>query len=86
MAAHFQIFESIRDDLARVEEKLREKPQLEYEVLTVAIEHLLSSGGKRIRPALVILASRLYSPEIGSEAHCVGRRRGDAAHGFACPR
>jgi geranylgeranyl pyrophosphate synthase len=68
MAAHFEIFESIRDDLARVEDKLREKPRLEYQVLSAAIEHLLSSGGKRIRPALVIFASRLYSPEIGSEA------------------
>ena len=56
-----EIFESIRDDLARVEHKLRENPGLEYEVLTQAIEHLLSSGGKRIRPALVILTSRLYS-------------------------
>ena len=68
MAGHSEIFESIRDDLARVEDKLREKPKVEYEVLSAAIEHLLSSGGKRIRPALVILASRLYSPEIGSEA------------------
>jgi geranylgeranyl pyrophosphate synthase len=67
MAGH-SIFESIRDDLARVEEKLRDKPQLEYEVLTVAIEHLLSSGGKRIRPALVILASHLYSSEVNAEA------------------
>jgi geranylgeranyl pyrophosphate synthase len=64
MAGHFEIFESIRDDLARVEEKLREKPSLEYEVLTAAIEHLLASGGKRVRPALVILASRLYSTQI----------------------
>jgi len=55
-------FDLIRDDLVCVEQKLREKPDLEYEVLTLAIEHLLSSGGKRIRPALVIYASRLYSP------------------------
>jgi geranylgeranyl pyrophosphate synthase len=68
MAGHFEIFESIRDDLTRVERKLGEKPQLEYEVLTVAIEHLLSSGGKRIRPALVILTSHLYSAEIEPEA------------------
>jgi geranylgeranyl pyrophosphate synthase len=68
MAGHSEIFESIRDDLAHVEEKLREKPKLEYEVLSAAIEHLLSSGGKRIRPALVIYASRLYSPGIESEA------------------
>jgi geranylgeranyl pyrophosphate synthase len=67
MAGHFEIFESIQDDLARVEEKLREKPRLEYEVLTAAIEHLLASGGKRIRPALVILVSRLYSARIEPE-------------------
>jgi len=67
MAGQFEIFESIQDDLARVEEKLREKPQLEYEVLTAAIEHLLASGGKRVRPALVILASRLYSAQIGPQ-------------------
>jgi geranylgeranyl pyrophosphate synthase len=65
MVGHFEIFESIQDDLARVEDKLREKPQPEYEVLTAAIEHLLSSGGKRVRPALVILTSRLYSAEVG---------------------
>jgi geranylgeranyl pyrophosphate synthase len=57
------IFDSIRDDLARVERKLREKPQLEYEALSIAIEHLLSSGGKRVRPALTIFAGRLYSTE-----------------------
>jgi geranylgeranyl pyrophosphate synthase len=67
MAGHFEIFESIQDDLGRVEEKLREKPRLEYEVLTAAIEHLLASGGKRIRPALVILVSRLYSARIEPE-------------------
>ena len=68
MTGHVEIFESIRDDLARVEQKLREKPKLEYEVLSVAIEHLLASGGKRIRPALAILASRLYSAAIEPEA------------------
>jgi geranylgeranyl pyrophosphate synthase len=68
MAGHVGIFESIRDKLARVEDKLRERPKLEYEVLSEAIEHLLSSGGKRIRPALVILTSHLYSTEVGAEA------------------
>jgi len=67
MAGHFEIFDSIHDDLARVEVKLREYPRLEYEVLTAATEHLLSSGGKRIRPALVILSSRLYSAEINAQ-------------------
>jgi geranylgeranyl pyrophosphate synthase len=68
MVGHYEIFDSIRDDLAQVEAKLREKPQLEYETLSTAIEHLLSSGGKRIRPALVILSSRLYSAEVNPQA------------------
>ncbi len=64
MVGQYEIFDSIRDDLARVEARLREKPQLEYQTLSTAIEHLLSSGGKRIRPALVIFASRLYVSEM----------------------
>jgi geranylgeranyl pyrophosphate synthase len=55
-----QIFESIQPDLARVEAKLRQPLPQEHEILTATIEHLLSSGGKRIRPALVLLASRFY--------------------------
>lgn len=64
MTGQYEIFDSIRDDLARVEARLREKPQLEYQTLSAAIEHLLSSGGKRIRPALVVFASRLYVSEV----------------------
>ena len=41
-------FDLIRDDLACVEQKLREKPDLEYEVLTLAMEHLLELGHQRI--------------------------------------
>jgi len=64
MGGYYDVFDSIRDDLARVELKLREKSPLEYETLSTAIEHLFSSGGKRIRPALVILVSRLYEAEV----------------------
>jgi geranylgeranyl pyrophosphate synthase len=68
MAGQAGIFDSIKDVLSRVEARLREKPRLEYDVLSIAIEHLLSSGGKRIRPALVIFSSRLYSPAVTPEA------------------
>lgn len=72
MARHSEIFETIRPDLARVEHKLREHDRLEYEVLTAAIEHLVTSGGKRIRPALVILSSRLFSPDLSPESISLG--------------
>jgi geranylgeranyl pyrophosphate synthase len=68
MVGHNEIFEPIRDDLARVEAKLLESPRLKFEVLKQATEHLLSSGGKRIRPALVILTSRLYAGQVSMEA------------------
>ena len=68
MVGQYEILDPIRDDLAHVEAKLRERPQVEYQILSTAVEHLLSSGGKRIRPALVIFAYRLYSREITPQA------------------
>lgn len=59
-----QIFEPIQKELALVEARLRQPPPQEYRVLTAAIEHLLSSGGKRIRPALVLLVSKLYPTDV----------------------
>ncbi len=67
MTGHHYVFDSVREDLARVEDKLRDKPQLEFDTLGVAIDHLLSSGGKRIRPVLTILTSRLYSSDLDDE-------------------
>jgi len=55
------ILEPLREDLRRVERRLREAPMVEeHAVLTEAIDHLFSSGGKRLRPALVLLVSRFY--------------------------
>jgi geranylgeranyl pyrophosphate synthase len=55
-----QILEPIQDQLALVEDKMRQPLPHEYKVMTVVIEQLLASGGKRIRPALALLACRLY--------------------------
>ena len=57
---HTEITDSIREDLQRVEETLRALPMIDYEVVEEAIGHLLDSGGKRIRPTLTLLTSRLY--------------------------
>ena len=54
------IFELIREDLERVERKMREVSSIEYEQLRTALDYLLGSGGKRLRPALVLLASKFY--------------------------
>jgi len=57
---HLEMMDSVREDLQRVEETLRPLPMIDYEVVEEAIGHLLDSGGKRIRPTLTLLTSRLY--------------------------
>jgi geranylgeranyl pyrophosphate synthase len=54
------IFEIIREDLERVEHKMREVSPIEYEQLKATLDYLLGSGGKRLRPALVLLSSKFY--------------------------
>ncbi len=55
------IFELIHDDLQRVEEKMRKAGQEAEGPLRDAILYLISSGGKRIRPALTLVAGRQYN-------------------------
>lgn len=54
------IFELIREDLERVERKMREVSSIEYEQLKAALDYLLGGGGKRLRPALVLLSSKFH--------------------------
>jgi geranylgeranyl pyrophosphate synthase len=55
------LLEPLAADLEQVERKLREPAHPEYPQLTEALHSLLGSGGKRLRPALALLAGRLYS-------------------------
>ncbi|MCS6964209.1 polyprenyl synthetase family protein [Thermoflexus sp.] len=55
------IQEWLREDLERVEARMREIP-LAFEPLKTAVDLLLTAGGKRIRPLLVLLTGRLYRP------------------------
>ena len=48
----------VRGDLAAVEEELRRGAECGIEAVTTIGRHLQSSGGKRIRAALVLLAAR----------------------------
>lgn len=50
----------VREDLQRVEAKLRDTAQIEFAPLAGALHALLDSGGKRLRPALVVLATKFY--------------------------
>jgi geranylgeranyl pyrophosphate synthase len=52
--------EPLAADLERVERKMRELVHPEYPQLAAVLDTLLGSGGKRLRPALALLAGRFY--------------------------
>ena len=54
------LLEPLADDLERVEHRLRQPIHPEHPQLTAVLHHLLGSGGKRLRPALALLAGRFY--------------------------
>jgi geranylgeranyl pyrophosphate synthase len=58
------IFAPIHADLQAVEAKMREAALANQNAaLTSALEHLLASGGKRVRPAVALLSARLFDAE-----------------------
>jgi geranylgeranyl pyrophosphate synthase len=56
-------FDLTRVDLTRVEERMREKNADHHPNLDSAIDHLLASGGKRIRPITTILVGQLLGAD-----------------------
>lgn len=54
-----QLFEPIRDDLVRVEEEFVRQVQSQVGVIPAIGKYIQGSGGKRVRPAVLLMASRL---------------------------
>jgi octaprenyl-diphosphate synthase len=54
-----EIFDLIHDDLERVEKEISLETVASVEVVTQIGQYLQESGGKRLRPSLLLLASRL---------------------------
>ena len=48
-----------RDDMARVDALVRDRMQSPVSLIPALAEHLISAGGKRLRPLLTVAASRL---------------------------
>eukprot|EP01039_Chlorochromonas_danica_P017241 gene17241-20510_t len=48
-----------RDDMARVDALVRDRMQSPVALIPALAEHLISAGGKRLRPLLTVAASRL---------------------------
>lgn len=54
----------IQDELQLLETRLRESVQTEFDPLTSVFETLIRSGGKRVRPALALLATHFYPTDL----------------------
>src|SRR6266851_1757619 len=54
-----EIFDLIQNDLEQVEKKLTVESVASVDAVTAIGQYLQSSGGKRLRPALLLLAAKL---------------------------
>ena len=54
-----QLFEPIREDLLAVEREFAEQVQSQIHIIPEIGHYLQKSGGKRVRPAVLLMASRL---------------------------
>jgi geranylgeranyl pyrophosphate synthase len=54
------IYEPVQEDLVRVEDRLRSVGEVDFPQLSKLLDYSLKSGGKRIRPALVLLSGKFY--------------------------
>ena len=59
------LLEPLEADLERVEQKMHEAMHPDYPQLTAVLRLLLDSGGKRLRPALALLAGSFYPADLG---------------------
>jgi octaprenyl-diphosphate synthase len=54
-----QLFEPVRDDLEAVEREFARQVQSQIQVIPEIGNYLLKSGGKRVRPAVLLMSARL---------------------------
>ena len=59
------IYEPIQEDLVKVEARLRSVCEVDFPWLSKLLAHSLKGGGKRIRPALVLLSGKFYDYDLG---------------------
>lgn len=54
------VFEMMKPDLARVEETLVQSAKIDYPVVNTMLRAIVSGGGKRLRPVMLLLAARAF--------------------------
>ena len=60
-----EVFDLLRDDLAAIEQEFAQHSGSQVEVITDIARYLMSGGGKRIRPLLLLLSSKA----LGCDTH-----------------
>ncbi len=63
MASVTSLLAPVEGDLSLLAENLKQLVGAKHPILYAAAEHLFGAGGKRIRPAIVLLLARAVSPE-----------------------
>ena len=63
MISTTSLFAPVEDDLRLLSENLTNLVSARHPILGAAAEHLFDAGGKRLRPAIVLLVSRSTMPE-----------------------
>jgi octaprenyl-diphosphate synthase len=61
-----EIFDLISDELEQVEKRITAESVASVDAVTAIAQYLQSSGGKRLRPALLLLAAKLCRSASGS--------------------
>jgi octaprenyl-diphosphate synthase len=59
-----QVFGLIRHDLLQVEEELERQSRSNVQILSHLNRYLLNTGGKRLRPALLLLAAKVFGEAL----------------------
>jgi geranylgeranyl pyrophosphate synthase len=55
------VFDAMKPDLDQVEKTLLDASRVEYPVVSTMLEAIVAGGGKRLRPLLLLLASRAFN-------------------------
>ena len=58
------ILATVQDDLARVDARVRSAAEVEYPLLAAVVGDIIGGGGKRIRPALMLLVARALGNDL----------------------
>ena len=59
-----QILTPVAEDLLKVDETLRSVVSLEFPLLRTAVEAIVAAGGKRLRPAILLLSAQFHKYDL----------------------